>query len=735
MPGGGGTPSLMVRTGWRPTLWRSAAVAKEGPDGIDLDICKVMWPKLGTHRKLQQIAADERSNQGLMELVPVSKYYCHWKGFTINHISTKLLGHTCAYLWTYVQAQNECLGLLMTESDVDDNFDYERFEALLKELDGKLTHKSCKAKTEELDELALHFVKMFIDKFWKGVEDAKVVAGVAMIVKKGPKKTQRTYGDDVFQFSHRDHSSRYIDYRTALWSAVEKVLEQNRNILPEWHMILITNGLLSKFDDISTEYEQFFKESSTKMFANILAELAIHLSSTEMFVNIMVELAICLSSTKMFANIWIHAWIDPVNAYMMDITQLNYFDASYALFDAILQDPLLAVEPGTEVEHWKIEWDHCGFKPIPSRTNSSSPLPGGFFERGSTYDVHAKTKARVREAKEKVPDDDPSLDPPEPGNDKNGFLGDAPFNISWSDECLEYRTSFTTFLRWYDNNFTHVDLIKFRKGKDAVDRAMALYPQISPTQVRDALSIYAPSPPDFQLVIPTHVRKSLTYFNQPEAFVRALEGKLDSSDEDPEGGSAAQAYHATRVQHCQQLDGLRKAFEGVTFIHKEGKVDGLIDSSIITAWNAFEQHVHRFSVIASVAKAKAAQDAEGSAGELQLFEEDICLLGGMPPSKFTFKSSSVMAGSSDSSSESSDAKSTDNEEPMPSKKPTRVEKGKGKAVPDPGQRDVEDPTPEDDPTGSELSDRVTPAAKKQQPQDPIKEPRRTCATAKKGFSR
>ncbi|KAF8342353.1 uncharacterized protein EI90DRAFT_3011842 [Cantharellus anzutake] len=882
--------NVQVRTGWRPTLWRSAAAAKEGPDGIDLDIRKVMWPKLGTHRKLQRIAADERSNRGLMELVRVGKYYRDWKGFTINHISTKLLGHTCAYLWTYVQAQNERLGLLMTESDVDDNFDYERFEALLKELDGKLTQKSRKAKTEELDELALHFVKTFIDKvermppldayfnveFWKGVEDAEVVAGVATIVKKGSKKTQRTYGDDVFQFSHRDHSSRYIDYRTALWSTVEKVLEQNRNILPEsvlqkcrhrfnvlfsgiihrWHMILITNGLLSKFDDISTEYEQFFKESSTKMFANILVELAIRLSSTEMFVNIMVELAICLSSTKMFANIWIHAWIDPVNAYMMDITQLNYFDASYALFDAILQDPLLAVEPGTEVEfthvvfsellpcfkHWKIEWDHCGFKPIPSRTNSSSPLPGGFFERGSTYDVRAKTKARVREAKEKVPDDDPSLDPPEPGNHKNGFLGDAPFNISWSDECLEYRTSITTFLRWYDNNFTHVDLVKFRKGKDAVDRAMALYPRISPTQVdagpnhlhrnsakwrlswvRDALSIYAPSPPDFQLVIPTRVRKSLTYFNQPEAFVRALEGKLDSSDEDPEGGSAAQAYHATRVQHRQQLDGLRKAFEGVTFIHKGGKVDGPIDSSIITAWNAFEQHLHRFSVIASVAKAKAAQDAEGSAGELQLFEEDIRLLGGMPPSKFTFKSSSIMAGkrqstspvlpkwlrdarditiseasdnykhanisirlttkqthqkaldkledqqeeqdydpeqgdpdrddtpskSSDSSSESSAAKSTDNEEPMPSKKPTRVEKGKGKAVPDPGQRDVEDPTPEDDPTGSELSDRgepeqgvkrprtsiestVTPAAKKQRPQDPIKEPRRTRATAKKG---
>ncbi|KAF8319158.1 uncharacterized protein EI90DRAFT_3020860 [Cantharellus anzutake] len=130
--------NVQVRTGWMLTLWWSATGAKKGPEGIDLDIFKVI-----------------------------------------------ICGHICP-------STNEHLGLLVTESDADDDFNYEQFEALLKEMGGKLTHKSC---------------KYFNVEFWKGVEGAEVVAGVVTIIKKGSKKTQQTYGDDVFKFSHPDHSS------------------------------------------------------------------------------------------------------------------------------------------------------------------------------------------------------------------------------------------------------------------------------------------------------------------------------------------------------------------------------------------------------------------------------------------------------------------------------------------------------------------------------------------------
>ncbi|KAF8323581.1 uncharacterized protein EI90DRAFT_3019771 [Cantharellus anzutake] len=261
-------------------------------------------------------------------------------------------------------------------------------------------------------------------------------------------------------------------------------------------------------------------------------------------------------------------------------------------------DPLLAVELGTEVEHWKIEWDHV----------DSSPSP-----HAPILLHHYLTKACICEAKEKVPDDDPSLDPPEPGN-HNGFLGDAPFNISWlmqdqltctvtpqngayhgattPDHTTPEPPSLTSptslifpSLHTSHNYSLHMNPQEKSHGSSEFEELRTG----SSTQAPGTL--HTPSP-EAGLSLSEDQALTLTYFNQPEAFVHALEGELDSSGEDPEGGSAAQVYHATHVQHCQQLDGLRKAFEGVTFIHKGGKVDGPIDSSIITAWNAFEQHLH-----------------------------------------------------------------------------------------------------------------------------------------------
>ncbi|KAF8324684.1 uncharacterized protein EI90DRAFT_3019442 [Cantharellus anzutake] len=299
--------SVQVQAGWMPTLWRSAKAARTRPESINLDITALMRQKAGSQRKLNRIGADERSNRGLMELVRVGKYYRNWKGFTINHIATKLLGTACA-------VQNERLALLLTDSDADDDFDYQRFEQLLEDLDGKLSEKVRVEKTEELDDLALHFVKTYIDKvermpaletyfdlkFWKGIEDAEEESGVTTIEKtkgsRGIVKTQRIYADDVFQFSHPDHFSRYVDYRSGVWKAIEKVVRRNEGLLApsvvnkcqhrfnvlfsgvihRWYMILMTNGLLAKFDEIASQYKECFREDgrehwfqTTNMFANI----------------------------------------------------------------------------------------------------------------------------------------------------------------------------------------------------------------------------------------------------------------------------------------------------------------------------------------------------------------------------------------------------------------------------------------------------------------------------------
>ncbi len=88
--------SVQVLAGWMPTLWRLAKAARTRPETINLDITALMRSKAGLQWKLNRIGADERSNRGLMELVWVGKYYRNWKGFTINHIPTKLLGTACA---------------------------------------------------------------------------------------------------------------------------------------------------------------------------------------------------------------------------------------------------------------------------------------------------------------------------------------------------------------------------------------------------------------------------------------------------------------------------------------------------------------------------------------------------------------------------------------------------------------------------------------------------------------
>jgi hypothetical protein len=197
------------------------------------------------------------------------------------------------YLWTYIQAQNELLGLIFSTSQSDAQFPYDEFFTVITKLGKAKTSTNRNQLRARADELVGDFTTTFIDRedalpdlehyytmeFWALVESAEIEAGLVSLGQ-GKKKREKVYPDDIFQVSTSAQKERYMIYVAKIREGIEKVISRvdallaphvkasalNRfNLLFSGHLydihpILMTNGLVTKFEDLSEKYIECFRE-------------------------------------------------------------------------------------------------------------------------------------------------------------------------------------------------------------------------------------------------------------------------------------------------------------------------------------------------------------------------------------------------------------------------------------------------------------------------------------------
>lgn len=143
-----------------------------------------------------------------------------------------------------------------------------------------------------MGDLADTFITSFIDtqmalpdlghfittEFWDLVHQAEVDSGLASL--KTGKMKQRLYPDDVFQNWTPTQNERYVTYLSTLRTAFEQILSHSSDLLTSHvktyalhrfdfifsgvihgiHPILMTTGLITKFEEISVKYNECFRE-------------------------------------------------------------------------------------------------------------------------------------------------------------------------------------------------------------------------------------------------------------------------------------------------------------------------------------------------------------------------------------------------------------------------------------------------------------------------------------------
>ncbi|KAF8314833.1 uncharacterized protein EI90DRAFT_3089466 [Cantharellus anzutake] len=669
---------LQRKDGWRPELWRSVA-CQQGVGGHQSRLEELI-NKQDMVRKFGTIVMDHRTTRGMMEMTRIGRYYRDWSGFTVNHISTRTVKMTSSYLWTYIQAQNELLGLVFCNSTSDANFPYEKFQTILA--------KHAKAKSpairethkKQLEELAVEFITTFIDQvesmpdleeyytmeFWKGVEKAEVDSGLAL---PGGKKKKHLYADDVFQVATLTQQAKYSNYIKEVRKGIEKILSHAKDLLDPHvklaalsrfdilfsghlyniRMVLMSTPLLDKFEDICGQYMECFRE--------------------------------------------IHAWVDPISAYLLEWPKDDPADRSYVLFDSFKRDILLTNHHHIELvfamhvvcnmlphfSNWIIEMERSPeYIFLPQL--ETARLPKGFWQQVNVYGAaqgKGKGKKGARDNSDAVP--------PIPPNYTNGIFASGRLALTWQMECQHFRTCQDVFRTWNVNEEPKALRHASRSVKDILHRAMSVYSSITVfdgksnnlqrisskwriamlmllvhdakcrrplmrshgisaflyTSLVNAVRSSAIDPKEFDLVS-SHQKNAASdryvYLDDPTLFVRRLQGLPDESEtEDEDGESPLAQYNLRRRQHQSDIQVLRDTFKNMPWIHSHERISAPLDCGLIEAWNDFETALRRYSIVSSLNAVITDEEKYGTTIPTALHDEDIHVTEWIKPSKFEYK--------------------------------------------------------------------------------------------------
>ncbi|KAF8313946.1 uncharacterized protein EI90DRAFT_3136315 [Cantharellus anzutake] len=656
---------LEMKEGWRPRLWRATPLPSDIGMSHHRKPTELMLQIHANKAKVDRISRDPRTTRGMMEMTRMGKYYRDWSGFNINHLSLNTIKATSSYLWTYIQAQNELLGLIFSPSELDAEFPYEEFFTLIVKLGRAKTATSRDGLMARADELIAEFKAMFIDQqealpdlehfytmeFWTLVEKAELEAGLVTLGK-GKKKREKVYPDDVFQVFTLIQKERYMTYVAKIREAIQHVISRVEALLVphvkisalkrfdllfsghlhDIHPILMTTGLVSKFEDLSEKYSDCFRE--------------------------------------------IHAWVDPISIYLLEWPKDYPADRSYLLFDSFSRDKLLKRHWNVELlftfdvmsdlvphfANWMIEMEtDPKFIHIPQR--ETAKLPRGFFEKVGIYaEAKGKGKAKASEANPPYP--------PRPSNHNNGIFASGPLALTWELECDNFKLCHDVFHTW--NSATEISLRReSRSSKQNVHRAMSVYPLISIsegtgsnvnrlsskwkiamllymihdarchkpliqtkgitallyTTLADRISNFGIDPQRFDFVI-GHAKAARSqgskYLENPSAFVRNLQGLPEESEDEPdESDTPLSHYKLARKQHQASILSMRKAFQNLPWIHYRNNITNDIDDDLIEAWNDFESALHRFSIVHAVNSVLSDEQKFGDRQKVTIYDEDL----------------------------------------------------------------------------------------------------------------
>ncbi|KAF8315995.1 uncharacterized protein EI90DRAFT_3021735 [Cantharellus anzutake] len=614
---------LEMKEGWRPRLWRATPLPSDIGMSHHRKPTELMLQIHANKAKVNRISRDPRTTRGMMEMTRMGKYYHDWSGFNINHLSLNTIKATSS-------TATSRDGLMA------------RADELIAEFKAMFIDQQ-----EALPDLE-HFYTM---EFWTLVEKVELEAGLVTLGK-GKKKREKVYPDDVFQVFTLIQKERYMTYVAKIREAIQHVISRVEALLVphvkisalkrfdllfsghlhDIHPILMTTGLISKFEDLSEEYSDCFRE--------------------------------------------IHAWVDPISTYLLEWPKDYPADRSYLLFDSFSQDKHLKRHWNVELfftfdvmsdlvphfANWMIEMEtDPKFIHIPQR--ETTKLPRGFFEKVGIYaEAKGKGKAKALEANPPYP--------PRPSNHNNGIFASGPLALTWELECDNFKLCHNVFHTW--NSATEISLCReSRSSKQNVHHAMSVYPLISIsegtgsnvnrlsskwkiamllymihdarcrkpliqtkgitallyTTLADRISNFGIDPQRFDFVT-GHAKAARSqgskYLENPSAFVRNLQGLPEESEDEPdESDTPLSHYKLARKQHQASILSMHKAFQNLPWIHYRNNITNDIDDDLIEAWNDFESALHRFSIVHAVNSVLSDEQKFGDRQKVTIYDEDL----------------------------------------------------------------------------------------------------------------